>query len=314
MSKVVIFGGSGFIGSHVAEELVRQGHEVTIYDRVPPKFIDLDKSQFTYISGDTRDKQAVLQAVYDHDKVIHLAGLLGTAESFDMVADFVDINITGSVNVFEAIRKLHRKGVYIAIGNSWLNAYTITKEASANFALMYNREFGTKITVVRGLNVYGPRQKWFPVNKYFPRFCVNLFEGKKIPIFGNGEQKIDMVHVVDTAKALVKAIESDFGPEQYSKILDAGTGHETTVKEAVKMVIAAHLDKPVEEVTQEEFDKHVDYLPLRPGEPENSRTVGDVAGINEVLEFVPTTDLNEGIREAYNWYKANHRKFYENGK
>lgn len=312
MSKVksLVIGGSGFIGSALVKKLVERGDEVTVFDRRPPFLYDIDLSLIKYVAGDIRDQEAVMQAVYDADEVYHLAGVLGTAETFDSMAETADINITGTTKVWEAIRKLHKKAVYITIGNDWENPYTITKTAAARYALMYNREFKTKITVVRGLNVYGPRQKWFPVNKYFPRFCVSLLEGKKIPIFGDGEQEIDMVYVDDTAAALLKAMETDFGQAQYEQILDAGTGQATTVNEAVRMVIAAHLGKDYKDVTDEEFKEHVEYLPLRPGEPIKSRTVGNVASINEILDFVPTTDLAQGIKESYEWYKANYKRFY----
>ncbi len=307
--KSLVIGGSGFIGGTLVKKLVERGDDVTVFDRKAPYLYDIDIDKITYVAGDIRDLQAVTQAIYDSDEVYHLAGVLGTAETFDSMADTADINITGTINVWEAIKSIKKKAVYITIGNDWENPYTITKTAAARFALMYNREFDTRITVVRGLNVYGPRQKWFPVNKYFPRFAVNLLEGKKIPIFGDGEQEIDMVYVDDTALALIKAMDTDFGQEQYEQILDAGTGQATTVKEAVSMIIKAHLGKEV--LTEDEFNEHVEYLPLRAGEPIKSRTVGNVASMNEMLGFVPTTDLAKGIKDTYVWYKENYKRFYK---
>ena len=267
--RCLVIGGSGFIGGALVEVLVGRGAEVTVFDRTPPFFYEIPPDSYRYVRGDIRDREAVLGLVYGADEVYHLAGVLGTAETFNNVSETADINVMGAVNVWDAIKMWRRKAVYITIGNDWENPYTITKAAAARLALMYNHEFKTKISVVRGLNVYGPRQRFSPVNKYFPRFCVSLLEGSRIPIFGDGEQEVDMVYVGDTARALIKAMETDFGQSQYEQLLDTGTGQATSVNEVARMVIAAHLGIPT--IDDEEFEERVEYLPLRPGEPKNSR-------------------------------------------
>ena len=119
-----------------------------------------------------------------------------------------------------------------------------------------------------------------------------------------------MVYVDDTANALIKAMKTDFGKEQYEQILDAGTGKTTTVNNAVRMIIVAHLGIPESELSEGKFQEYVEYLPLRIGEPIKSRTVGNVASMNKLLDFVPATDLEKGIRETYQWYKDNYKRFY----
>ena len=304
--KYLVTGGSGFIGGHLVEELIAQGHEVTIFDKEPPIFFETEP-QAKYIGGDIRDLEAVISACHGMDGVFHLAGVLGTAETMNSIVDTADINVVGSLRVFEAIRKYRKKAVYVTIGNDWENPYTITKTATARFALMYNREFGTKITVIRGLNVYGSRQKWFPVNKFFPRFCVNYLNGEQIPIYGDGEQLIDVVYVGDVVEALIKAMETDFGEEQYEQILDAGTGHALPVNEVVRMVISEIEGRTVND---NELKKHIKYLPMRPGEPIKSQTLGSVAKINEILNFVARTTLKEGFEISVDWYKENYKDFF----
>jgi UDP-glucose 4-epimerase len=304
---VLVTGGSGFIGSHVIELLIKNGHNVVNYDIRPPMFEPemMEKikewsaaGQYLWVSGDIRDKEHFQQFLFVCDGLIHLAGVLGTAETMDSIAETADINVVGTVKVLEALKVMPRKAVYITIGNEWENPYTITKTAAVRFALMLNREFNTRITVCRGLNVYGPRQKCKPVNKFFPRFVINALEGKKIPIFGDGEQQIDVVYVGDVAEVLVKALETEYGPEQYTTILDAGTGGSYTVNETVKMVLDAVFGEG-----KYDFAEKVEYLPMRKGEPIKSATLSDIAKTTEMLGYVPKTEIRKGFRDAVDWYK-----------
>lgn len=316
MKKYMITGGSGFIGSHLVLRLLRDGFGVVNIDIHKP-FFELNlqdeinnyffTGQYEFHQLDMADSQ-VERILAGCDGVYHLGGVLGTAETMDSIPDTAETNVVKSLRFMEYIRRTGKKAVYITIGNDWENPYTITKTAAARFALMYNREFGTKITVIRGLNVYGPRQKWFPVNKYFPRFVVNALKGDKIPVFGDGEQLVDVVYVGDVVDAFVRAMDTDFGKEQYTQILDAGTGHATTVNEVVNMVLKA-VDP------QMDYENMVEFKPMRPGEPIRSKTLGDIAKINEILGFAPKTDLIEGIRDSVEWYRNHYKELeeYANG-
>lgn len=322
--KYIVTGGSGFIGSHLCLKLLERGDTVFNVDLKPPfweeslipRIEEYRKAmKYNWVCMDMADPQ-IEQLMYQTYGVFHLGGVLGTAETMCSIPETAETNVVKTTKVFDMIRRLKRKSVYITLGNDWENPYTITKTAAARFALMYNREFGTKITVIRGLNVYGARQKWFPVNKYFPRFVVNAIERKKIPVYGDGEQLIDVVYVGDVVQALIKAMETDFGKEQYEQILDAGTGHAISVNETVHRILfnLGLVDK-IEiygaENARKALSKHpelVEYLPMRPGEPIRSKTLGNVAKINEILKFVPTTELEEGIALSVEWYEKNYKE------
>lgn len=312
--KYLIVGASGFIGSNLALKLLEGGHIVYNYDIHAPFFESslVDKineyrinEQYVYIQGDMGSK--VLSGLIvdnDIDGVFHLGGVLGTAETLNSIEFTANTNIIKTLNVFDAIKWTNRKAVYIGIGNDWENPYTITKVAAARFALMYNREMNTKITVVRGLNVYGPRQKWFPVNKYFPRFVVSILKNEKIPIFGDGEQVIDVVYVDDVCEALIKAMETDFGKDQYEQILDAGTGEGITVNETVRLILKV-MNR------EAKFDSLVEYRPMRKGEPIRSKTLGNTSSINKILGFVPKTEISKGISDSVEWYKKYYKELEE---
>ena len=305
--RILVTGGSGFIGCHTVTMLAELGHDVIIFDRVPPKkwAIDMDDTkkysgEIKYLGADTRDRDAVFNSVMNTDYTVHLAGLLGTHETMFAISETTDHNVMGSLNVFEAIRASGKEAAYITLGNDWENPYTISKTCSARYALMYNREFKTKISVIRGLNVYGPKQKLFPIIKAIPTFIYKAMYGENIPVFGDGKQVIDLVWAGDTAETLIRSLFKDID-EQYNTIIDAGTGVETKLNDIVKTIIEMVGETPQNKGKLSE----IEYLPMRRGEPIQSRTLGDIANLNKLINFMPTKDLNEGMNETVIWYKEN---------
>lgn len=279
--KVLVTGGSGFIGGHVVEELEARGHEVTIFDH------QKKQQEGRVFLGDTRDATSITEAIAIHDAVIHLAGVLGTQETVDNPLPAVETNIFGGLNVFQACRQYGKKCVYIAVGNYWMNnSYSITKTTAERFALMFNKEHGTDISIVRGLNAYGPRQKAEPVRKIMPNFILPALKGVPIQVYGNGEQIMDMIFVKDLAKILVNAMEEPFDPK--NPIIEAGTGRRTTVKDIA------------EEVIRQVGKGEIEYLPMRPGETENSVVLADTSTIPWDFEF---TSLEDGIAETVKYYE-----------
>jgi UDP-glucose 4-epimerase len=171
--KTVLVIGLGFIGHHVVNQLLKEGFSVTVLERNPSK--DFFSKDYEIILGDVRDRNLISDVIRKFDGVINLAGILGTSETINNPFPSVDTNIIGALNVFEAIKSEQKdtKLVHITVGNHFMNnTYAITKSASERFALMYNREHGTKISVVRALNAYGPYQKHEPVRKMIPNFIL----------------------------------------------------------------------------------------------------------------------------------------------
>ena len=288
MERVLVTGGAGFIGSHVADNLRAKGKQVTIFDRYRKK---LHRDDVEVIVGDVKNREAVMDAVARHDGVIHLAAILGTQETVQMAEPVVEVNIVGSLNVFDACRLYQKKAVYIAVGNHWMNnPYSITKTAAERFALMYNKESGTRIAVVRGLNAYGPRQKVKPVRKVVPNFVVPALRGEELIVYGSGNQIMDMIYVEDIAEILVRALLMDHGVYDY--VIEAGMGRDTTINELAEVVVRTC--GSCSEI------KHVE---MRPGEEPDSVVKANVETLRclgfSVNELTP---LEEGIRKAVEWY------------
>jgi len=290
LMKILVTGGNGFIGSHVVDNLLLKNHEVTVFDRfkkVPPRWKNVN--QYT---ADIKDAESLFDAVAKHDCVIHLAGLLGTAESVSTPKESVDVNIVGALNVYNAVKRYKKPAVTITVGNyTWNNTYAITKYTAERFALMYNREFDTKIAIVRGLNVYGQRQKHAPVKKVIPNFILNALKNKPIAIYGDGEQLLDLIYVKDTAEIIVRALLVNHN--LYNTVVEAGSGETVSVNELAGLIIKLANSK-----------SQVQHLPMRSGEPLRSITLGDPSTLQPLAfrtqDFTP---LEKGLKRTIAWYK-----------
>ena len=180
--KILITGGSGFIGGHMVNKMQNNGYDITVFDVTEPT-ADIKYSQF--IKGDITDRKIVFEAVQTHDIVIHFAGLLGTHELVDdrKAYQAAQINILGNINILDAAL-INKTPIYQATKpNYWNNTYTITKIASENFAKMYHKEYGLPITLLRYYNVYGPRQKTDIYQKAVPTFIVKALNNQSIADF-----------------------------------------------------------------------------------------------------------------------------------
>lgn len=268
--KVLVTGSAGFIGRAVKAELCRRGWEAVAYDL--PHDV-LDAHDLTFACGYA-------------DAVINLAGVLGTAEIIGSEARAAAVNILGALNVYEAAAACGIPVVQIGTGHKGQpNPYAITKGCAEDLGLARAQWLGEKIAVVRAYHVYGPYQKPpaphgpGPVRKIIPSFACRAITGMPVEIWGGGQQEIDLIHVDDAAAALVDAIG---GP--YGEVTEAGTGKPTTVLQAACDVISAA-----------QSSSQVVHLPMRPGEPENTRVVAAAP--------VCASPWPHQLAETVNWYR-----------
>jgi UDP-glucose 4-epimerase len=179
------------------------------------------------------------------------------------------------------------------------NPYSITKSAAERFALTFNREFGTRIAVVRGLNAYGPRQKPWPVRKIMPNLVVPALTGGEILIYGDGEQLMDMIYVRDLAEVLLRALVLDHGC--YDSIFSAGMGekHTPTINQLAQAI-----------VQKAGSSCRITHVPMRAGEPDRSQVIGDPETLRPLGMTVETmVSLSDGIQETLKWYRAHLGQF-----
>jgi len=289
MTKILVTGGKGFIGSHLIDALLKQNYEVITYDNTDKKVDYEGWGKVKHIQGDIIDNDSISKVIAKTDYIFHLAAVLGTSETIENVRQAVDLNIIGALNVFDAIKKYRKRGQTITIGGiEWLNPYAITKLTAEKFALMYSKEFDLDIKVVRGFNTYGTRQKYKPVKKAVPNFILNALQNKPLEIYGDGKQILDLVYVGDLVEVILRTM--NFQGE-ITHVIDAGTGVKITVNDLAQTIIKLTNSK-----------SKLSYSPMRSGEPEHSITLGKLETLREI-EYTPSTPLEKGLIITIPWYK-----------
>jgi UDP-glucose 4-epimerase len=235
--KIAVTGGSGFIGRAVVARAEALDHDVWICDR----------EEGCDVTGD-------LSQLDGANAVIHLAGVLGTHELFDAVGEAITVNVLGSANVMQWCLEHDASYVGILMPDVFPSIYTATKVASKRIADALHFSRGLKVSHVRAFNAYGPGQKHGPGHpqKILPTFATEAWAGRPLPIWGTGEQTVDLIHTDDLARVLVDAtMFTD------NEVFDGGTGFEITVNALARFVNLATQNKA-----------GTIHLPMRRGEIE----------------------------------------------
>jgi UDP-glucose 4-epimerase len=293
--KILLTGGNGFIGGYVIEELLARGYKVLVFDHsMPGQVMDpLGPRAVEYFQGDIRDSVAVTEAAAHCDGIIHLAAVLGTQETIKNPRPAADTNIQGGLNVFEAADQYGLPVVYAGVGNHWMRSegggtYTITKTAVEDFAKMYIKNRGTRISVVRPVNAYGPRQSVAApfgsskVRKIMPSFVCRALTGQDIEVYGGGNQVSDCVYVADVARVFVAALEYTM---KYGSYWEPGFSND-----AFEVGPAPHESMSVRQIAEMVIDlsgskSQIRELPMRPGEVSNSIVSAQQKTLAPLLEF-----------------------------
>lgn len=294
--KVGITGGQGFIGGHVAAELVKRGHEPIIFDRRgTPDFL-----------GDVTNLAHVHELAAHVDGVIHLAAVLGTQETALHPRPAAETNIFGALNLIDAALANRVPVVNICVGNHWmLNTYSTTKTCAERLFAQFRKEAGLAVNQVRVVNAYGPRQSVAKpygsakVRKIIPSFACRALAGDPIEVYGSGDQVSDCVHVTDVARVLVKALERAADGHVFDATVEVGPTEHLTVLEvakAVQLIAQGHTGRMAPIV----------HLPMRPGEEPGARVVADTSTLTLVGEDpADFVTLADGLRGVVAWFAAN---------
>lgn len=281
--KILVTGGTGFIGSHLIKLLRSKKHDVYALS------IDKNVPEKNLILADITDRKRMLEIIPRFDMVYHLAGQLGTSELITKAYDASSVNILGTVNILDAALSRKTKVLYVTKPNCWLNTYSITKLAGESFTKMYFDQFKLPTMSVRWYNVYGPNQS-FHCQKAVPFFIRWALKNQNIEVWGDGEQTMDLIHATDAVMATMIVGESK---KLFGTTVDIGSGVEVTVNMLAKMIIS-----------QSKSNSKILHLPMRDGETPNTRLKADTRVINS-LGFRSHISLEEGIQETIDWYRNN---------
>jgi UDP-glucose 4-epimerase len=248
--KILVTGGAGFIGSHIAEYLVRRGDDVTVLDNLitgSKENLTKISDKINFVNGDIRDHKLLEKLVSDTTGVFHEAALASVQQSFSMKDEYIDVNVAGTENIFKLAKEYGFKIVYASSSSVYgnpkkipvkedderkpINPYAKTKLDGEDLAKKYS-EIGVKVIGLRYFNVFGKRQskEYAGVIKLF----LQRIQQKKSPkINGDGLQTRDFVHIDDVVKANVLAMDSDIN----HRFLNVGSGLPTSVIDLANLII-----------------------------------------------------------------------------
>lgn len=230
MSKIIVFGGAGFLGSHVADELTQRGHAVVIYDRTPSAYLQKNQEM---IIGDILNQDQVREAVKNTDCVYHFAAIADIREAKENPVEAANFNIMGTMYILNACREfgvkrfVYSSSIYVYSDHG--SFYRTSKQSCELFIENYNKEYGLDFTILRYGSLYGPRAN----NFNFIRNCIRQALIEKIIIRqGDGNEIRDYINVLDAATSSADILHDDYR-NTYVMI----TGPQTIkVKEILEMI------------------------------------------------------------------------------
>jgi len=316
MSKVVVTGGCGFIGSHLVEELVARGDDVTIFDGAPPpEWQTVARARTRFIKGDILDRKSLATAITgDVDVVFHLAAVVGVDQYLSRPLDVIDVNFTGTRNVLELANDAGAKVVVASTSEvfgknpavPWREdddrvlgataadrwTYSSSKALAEHLTFAFVRQRGQAATIVRYFNAYGPRQRpGFVVSRSVHR----ALNGKPLVVYDDGLQTRCFTFIADAIRGTLLAADSETANGEAFNI---GSMTETTIGDAIELI--GELVGPGAEITRVDTrDK------LGKSYEDLSRRVPDNAKAHRLLGWRPETTLRDGLADTIKWATDN---------
>ena len=312
MSRVVVTGGCGFIGSHLVEQLVARGDEVTIFDGTPPPaWQETARRHARFVQGDILDRTALDAAITsDVDVVYHLAAVVGVDNYLARPLDVIDVNFTGTRNILDRATESGAKVVVASTSEvfgknpavPWREdddrvlgataadrwTYSSSKALSEHLTFAFVRQRGLDATIVRYFNAYGPRQR--------PGFIVSrsvhrALNGKPVVVYDGGLQTRCFTYIDDAIAGTLLAADS---PDSSGEAFNIGSMTETTIGEAADLIVK--LAGPDTEL------HHVDTgVQLGRSYEDLARRVPDNTKARTVLGWTPETTLEDGLTKTIDW-------------
>lgn len=307
MTRIVVTGGAGFIGSHIVDVLVARGHEVHVIDDLSSgsraNLAHTQGVQLHVVDMRTPEACALVERLAP-DFVVHAAAQVSVRTSMDQPALDTDLNVTGLVNILAALR--NRRGAHVVFLSSGgavygeqvafpakedhpinpESVYGLSKRVGEEYLEFWNRTWGVTSTSLRLSNVYGPRQNPHGEAGVVAIFCERLLGGKNITVNGTGKQTRDFVYVEDVAEAVGRAVDTRAIGQ-----FNIGTSKETTI---------AHLAERLRDLTAPKAD--IAYGDAKAGE--QMRSCIDNSAARAKLSWTPRVDFWAGLERTVAWYKS----------
>jgi UDP-glucose 4-epimerase len=322
--NILVTGGAGFIGGHLAERLIADGHEVTVLDSLDP-FYDVGiktraieaarlaadepaAGSYRFVEGDVRDESLVQSSMTDVDIVYHQAGRAGVRSSVDDPRIYDEVNVGGTLNILDAAREAAVERVVIASSSSVygvpeylpydelhpttpISPYGASKLAAERYGCAYDRVYDLSVVALRYFTVYGPRMRPNMAISNFVSRCAN---GRNPVIYGDGTQTRDFTYISDVVEANLGLLDSDALDGQAVNI---GSTDTISIRELADIVREA-----IDPTLSLSFDDrhHADA----------EHTHADVSRAKQQLDYDPSYTIEEGLSAFIDWYQR-HDDWYE---
>ena len=322
MMDIFVTGAAGFIGGHLAEGFVEDGHDVVGLDNFDPYYnigikehnVDaardaaVDSSgSYELVEGDVRDESLVASLVEDADYVYHQAAQAGVRTSVDNPRKPNSINVGGTLNVLDAARDSDTERVVLASSSSVygkpaylpydeehpttpVSPYGVSKLAGEQYARVYNEVYGLPTVSLRYFTVYGPRMR---PNMAISNFVSRCRNGEPPVIYGDGEQTRDFTYIEDIVEANKSLLDTDTAD---GNIVNIGSTDNITILELAEVI----RDELASDLELEYADRH---------DADAEHTHADISKANELFGYEPTTTIREGVGKFTEWYE-NNREWY----
>ncbi len=316
--KVLITGGGGFIGSHLAEQHLRRGDEVWALDTAMNLKVRhlLPDPRFHYVKASVLDAEAVEAFVLRCDLVYHMAAVVGVEHYVDDPFNVLNVNILGSLNL---LRLAHRHGKRLLLASTsevygrnprvpWKEeddrvlgatttdrwCYSTSKAAAEHYAWAYRR-MGLDVSVVRYFNVFGPRLDKIDVGRVITIFMGQILRGAPLTVIGDGLQTRCFTYIDDAVRGTMAAA---LKPEALGGVFNIGDDRETTILELAQTMLRVVGRDPIKDlryVRQEEiYGSSYEDIPRR---------VPDITRMKTILGVTPATTLADGVRRTIEWFR-----------
>ena len=312
MALYLVTGGAGFIGSHLAEELVRRGEQVRVVDSLITgtrrNLAHLPRVEF--IEGDLADIEVARRAVDDVDVVLHQAAIPSVPRSVQDPITSHRANVDASLNVLVAardagVKRLVYAGSSSAYGDAPtlpkvetmpaapLSPYALQKLVSEQYCQMFTRLYGLETVTIRYFNVFGPRQDpSSPYSGVISLFISALCEGRQPTIYGDGGQTRDFTYVTNVVDGVLRACHA---PEASGEVINVATAGRISLNQlfqTIRDLVGASVKTSVEPV----------YASARQGDVRDSQA--DIQKAARLLGYAPTVSFEDGLKNTVEWYRA----------
>lgn len=312
--NILITGGAGFIGSTLADRLIKEANKVVVIDNFNDYYDpqikennvkdNINNENYKLYRGDIEDIDFVEKVFEENsiDMVVHIAARAGVRPSLENPLAYTKTNIEGTVNILEAMRKHYVKKIVFASSSSVygnckaekfsedlnvtepISPYAATKSACEQFLYTYSKLYDMQALCLRFFTVFGPRQR---PDLAIRKFIELIEQDKPIPVYGDGTTMRDYTYIDDIVEGVMSAL--NYNASKY-EIINLGGGAPVTLNGMIE-TIEKVLDKKAQ----------IDRLPMQPGDVD--KTVSDITKAQKLLGYCPQTTFEEGIRKFVEWRK-----------